>query len=49
MEKHTLAEMIRWAVAAGTSAVMEEGTGVSSLARMRELFPQIALVRLVET
>jgi len=41
-----LPEALRWAVAAGTAAVMEEGTGVCSLARTAELFPQVTLSRL---
>jgi 1-phosphofructokinase family hexose kinase len=39
----SLAEMIRWAVAAGTAAVLEEGTGVCSFGKVQELYPQITV------
>lgn len=41
-----LAEMIRWAVAAGTAAVLEEGTGVCTRARTEALYAQVAVAPL---
>lgn len=41
-----LAEAIRWAVAAGTAAVLEEGTGVCTRARTEALYAQVAVAPL---
>ncbi len=38
-----LGETLRWAVASGTAAALEEGTGLCTLARTAELLPQVAL------
>ncbi len=38
-----LGETLRWAVAAGTAAAMEEGTGMGTLARTSELLPLVTL------
>ena len=45
VEGWPLDEVIRWAVAAGTAAVMEEGSGVCSLARMEALCPHVTVTR----
>jgi len=41
-----LAEAIRWAVAAGTAAVMEEGSGVCTRARTEALYARVAVAPL---